>query len=151
MELSSDKNWRTKQAVVEQFPLLAKQLGEAFYIEKINPICIDLIKDPIYTIRDTALKNFLALVPIFGANWVVTNILPPLMACKNEINYLHRLTTLFAVAMLAPALPVDVTRQTFLPVLMALHTDKVANVRMNVAKSIQALLPACKGHGDLIE
>jgi hypothetical protein len=120
-------------------------------VEKINPICVGLIKDPIFTIRDTALKNFAALIGIFGAPWIQHNILPSLMACKDENNYLHRLTCLFGIAMLGPKLPIEVTRKVFVPVLLHMHTDKVANVRMNVAKAINALIPVCKGTVDVTE
>ena len=37
-DLSQDKNWRIKLSVVQQFPILARQLGEQFYNDKLNPI-----------------------------------------------------------------------------------------------------------------
>lgn len=35
-ELSKEKNWRLKLQVIEQFPMLARQLGEVFFNEKLN-------------------------------------------------------------------------------------------------------------------
>lgn len=54
---------------------------------------------------------------------------------KNS-NYLHRLTALFGIGLLADQIDVDTMRRQFLPVLQTMQKDPVANVRMNVAKSI---------------
>jgi hypothetical protein len=43
------------------------------------------------------------------------------------------------MAVMADILSADIVKAHFLPVLKVLARDKVANVRMNVAKSIQAL------------
>ena len=56
-DLSQDKNWRIKLSVVEQFPVLAKQLGETFFNERLNPICVSWLKDSIFTIREAAIEN----------------------------------------------------------------------------------------------
>lgn len=61
------------------------------------------------------------------------------MAQHSEANYLHRMTPLFAIAKLGQVVPPDVVKSTFLPVLSTLYTDKVANIRMNVAKTIQEM------------
>ena len=37
-DLSQDKNWRIKLSVVQQFPVLARQLGESFFNERLNSI-----------------------------------------------------------------------------------------------------------------
>ena len=42
---------------------------------------------------------------------------------------------------LAPVINADIIRRQFMPVLIQLSQDRVANIRMNVAKSIQALTP----------
>ena len=52
---------------------------------------------------------------------------------------MHRLTPLFGVAKLGGAVPPEVVRRQFIPVVQALSKDKVANVRMNAAKAIMAL------------
>jgi len=44
-DLSEDKNWRIKLSVVEQYPALAKQLGEQFFTEKLIPICLKWLND----------------------------------------------------------------------------------------------------------
>jgi serine/threonine-protein phosphatase 2A regulatory subunit A len=65
-ELSKEKSWRMKTSVIQQFPMLARQLGEPFFSEKLSHICFEWMKDPIYTIRDASLINFKQLTVIFG-------------------------------------------------------------------------------------
>lgn len=65
-ELSQDKNWRIKLSVVEQFPVLARQLGETFFNEKLSPICVAWLNDSIYSIREAAINNLRQLTEIFG-------------------------------------------------------------------------------------
>ncbi len=68
-------------------------------------------------------------------------MLPKLLSLHVDKNYLHRLTPLFGMAALAPAVPADVAKRLFLPVIVTLQQDPVPNIRMNVAKAVQALLP----------
>jgi len=55
---------------------------------------------------------------------------------KDEQNYLHRLTPLFAMAELSKVLAADCIKKNFIPVLQQMSKDKVPNIRLNVAKTI---------------
>ena len=68
-------------------------------------------------------------------------MLPKLLSLHVDKNYLHRLTPLFGMAALATAVPPDVIKRLFLPVLVTLQQDPVPNIRMNVAKAVQVMLP----------
>jgi serine/threonine-protein phosphatase 2A regulatory subunit A len=125
--------------VVEQFPVLAKQLGEHFFVDKLNPICITWMSDSIFSIREAAIKNVRSLTEIFGAQWAVTHMIPKLLSLHVDKNYLHRLTPLFGMAAMAGTVPPEVVKLMFLPVLSTLAQDQVPNIRMNVAKTIQAI------------
>lgn len=127
--------------MVEQFPVLAKQLGEAFFVDKLNPICITWLSDSIYSIREAAINNVKLLTEIFGAQWAVQHVIPKLLSLHVDKNYLHRLTPLFGMSALSTAVPADIIRRMFLPVILALHQDQVPNIRMNVAKTIQHIYP----------
>ena len=52
---------------MQQFPVLAGQLGENFYNDKLNPIGSEWLKDSIFTIREAAIENYKELSKIFGA------------------------------------------------------------------------------------
>ena len=77
-------------------------------------------------------------------------MLPKILALQTDANYLHRLTPLFGISALGGSLPVDAIRRQFMPALLTLSKDPVANVRMNVSKSIQILVPITKAQPDLL-
>ena len=60
---------------------------------------------------------------------------------SKDPNYLHRMTTLFAVNVLVEVCSDDVIKNIMLPVVLELAKDPVPNVRFNVAKSITKLGP----------
>ena len=100
-DLSEDKNWRIKLSVVEQYPALARQLGEAFFTEKLIPMCFKWLNDSVYSIRVASIQNLKELTQIFGSQWAERNIIKKLTDLRNEVNYLHRLTALFGMAELS--------------------------------------------------
>ena len=56
-------------------------------------------------------------------------------------NYLHRMTCLFSINVLAEAVGPEITKTVMLPTVLNLAQDGVANVRFNVAKSLQKIAP----------
>ena len=51
----------------------------------------------VYAIRHAATLNLQRLVEKFGSDWAQVAILPKVLAMARDGNYLHRMTTLFAV------------------------------------------------------
>jgi serine/threonine-protein phosphatase 2A regulatory subunit A len=111
----------------------------------LNPICLTWLKDQIFTIREAALNNFKQLTVVFGHQWASRNVIPKIMWQASDANYLHRVTPLISMSIMADVVPGETVKVHFLPVLTTLSKDRVANIRMNVAKSIQAMLPHLKG------
>lgn len=58
---------------------------------------------------------------------------------SSDTNYLHRMTTLFAVNVLGEVCSNEVVKDTMLPVVLKLAKDPIPNVRFNVAKSMTKL------------
>jgi serine/threonine-protein phosphatase 2A regulatory subunit A len=77
--------------------MLARQLGETFFNEKLNAICIVWLKDSVFSVREAALAMFKQVAKLFGDAWVVKFYLPALMSLQSEISYLHRLTVQFGM------------------------------------------------------
>ena len=138
-DLSEDKNWRIKLSVVEQYPALAKQLGEQFFTEKLVQICLNWLNDNVYSIRMAAIDNFKELTKIFGSAWCERNVLKKLLEMRLEQNYLYRLTTLFGIVELSEVLNMQIVKKSFIPVLQQTSKDKIPNIRMNVAKTIHKI------------
>ena len=98
VELAEDKNWRVRLAIITQIPLLAKQLGVAFFDEKLAQLSMNWLGDPVYSIREAATINLESLTREFGAEWAKVTILPRVLQMANSPNYLYRMTVLFSVA-----------------------------------------------------
>jgi hypothetical protein len=78
-------------------------------------------------------------------------MIPKLLSLHVDKNYLHRLTPLFGMATLSTTLPADTVRKMFVPVLLTLYKDQIANIRMNVAKTIHQILSHIKGQAPDVE
>lgn len=63
------------------------------------------------------------------------------LAMSRDQNYLYRMTCLFCINVLAEACGSDITTKLLLPTVLGMAADKVANVRFNVAKTLQKISP----------
>uniref|UniRef100_A0A665UMG2 Serine/threonine-protein phosphatase 2A 65 kDa regulatory subunit A beta isoform n=1 Tax=Echeneis naucrates TaxID=173247 RepID=A0A665UMG2_ECHNA len=149
VELAEDAKWRVRLAIIEYMPLLAGQLGVEFFDEKLNTLCMAWLIDHVYAIREAATCNLMKLVEKFGAEWAQNTIVPKVLGMANDPNYLHRMTTFFPLKLLdllphqalSEACGQEITTKQMLPVVLKMSNDQVANVRFNVAKSLQKIGP----------
>ncbi|PIO22739.1 hypothetical protein AB205_0008830, partial [Aquarana catesbeiana] len=125
-------------------PLFLAQLkdeGVEFFDEKLNSLCMAWLVDHVYAIREAATSNLKKLVEKFGKEWAQATIIPKVLAMSNDPNYLHRMTTLFCINVLSEVCGQDITTKHMLPTVVRMAGDAVANVRFNVAKSLQKIGP----------
>ena len=47
VELAEDRHWRVRLAIIEYIPLLASQLGVAFFDDKLGALCMQWLKDKV--------------------------------------------------------------------------------------------------------
>lgn len=141
VELAEDSKWRVRLAIIEYMPLLAGQLGVEFFDEKLNALCMTWLVDHVYAIREAATLNLKKLVERFGPEWAQNTVIPKVVAMSRDQNYLHRMTCLFCVNVLAEACGGEITAKLMLPTVLAMANDNVANVRFNVAKTLQKISP----------
>ncbi|XP_043539260.1 serine/threonine-protein phosphatase 2A 65 kDa regulatory subunit A alpha isoform-like [Chiloscyllium plagiosum] len=139
VELAEDAKWRVRLAIIEYMPLLAGQLGVDFFNEKLNSLCMAWLVDHVYAIREAATNNLKKLTQKFGKVWAQNTILPKVLAMSSNPNYLHRMTTLFCVNALYEVCGKDITTKIMLPTVLRMGSDAVANVRFNVAKTLQKI------------
>lgn len=105
VELSEDKQWRIRLAIIEYIPLLAKQFGSKFFEEKLLELCMSWLRDLVFSIREAATVNLMKLTEVFGAEWAKAAIIPEVMKMTTDENYLHRMTTIFALTVSAAIFP----------------------------------------------
>ena len=150
-ELAEDEHWRVRLAIIEYIPVLAEQIGTNFLFQKsdesqggedlLNSLCLQWLQDAVYSIREAAANNLFRLTEIFGADWALQYIFPRIKQLISSTHYLHRLTVLRALSLLAPAVGQRVALEEILPIIKQASTDAVPNVRFNAAK---ALVPLAK-------
>ncbi|GAA5870166.1 hypothetical protein JCM1840_001581 [Sporobolomyces johnsonii] len=154
VELAEDKQWRVRQAIIEYIPLLAKQLGVQFFDDQLANLCMAWLGDPVFSIREAATINLRKLTEVFGVEWAKETIIPKVVEMGHNVNYLFRMTTVFAITTMGPALDVDSIRTYILPIIIQLAADRIPNIRFNVAKAFEVLsssLAAQAGGRELVE
>ncbi|KAI9276001.1 armadillo-type protein [Sporodiniella umbellata] len=148
VELAEDKQWRVRLAIIEYIPLLASQLGKGFFDDKLLKLCLSWLGDTVFSIRDAATSNLKKLVDVFGCDWAKESILPRIIETAQNENYLYRMTTLFTLTTISVSLTPEVVADKVLPTVVGLVEDPIPNVRFNVAKSLEVLIPILKQHPD---
>ena len=149
IDLSLQKKWRSKLAIIKHIPLLAEKLGRDIFDEELSKLSISLLKDKVFAIRDKACENLMELAAIFGLNWVTEFVLPALTELHGDGNYLRRMTFLFTVRKICEKMSeiegsgyleaCKYVADSILPLILILGDDPVANVRFNVALTLQSI------------
>lgn len=97
LELSENKQWRVRLQTIEYIPLVAKQLGEDIFDEKLFGLCLSWLHDKVYAIREAATANLKNLTQVFGPAWAKKTVIPRVLTMVHEESYLHRMIMLFAL------------------------------------------------------
>lgn len=75
-ELSEDRQWRVRLAIINYMPLLAKQLGAEFFNSKLASLCLEWLSDVVASIREAAVTNLSNLTQHFGPDWFTQHVVP---------------------------------------------------------------------------
>ena len=67
--------------------------------------------DHVYAIREAATNNLKKLVEKFGTDWAQQTIIPKVIQMARDQNYLHRMTCLFCINVLAEACGPEITER----------------------------------------
>ncbi|VAI16872.1 unnamed protein product [Triticum turgidum subsp. durum] len=122
-ELSSDSSQHVRSALASVIMGMAPVLGKVF------------------SIREAAANNLKRLAEEFGPEWAMQHIIPQVLEKINNPHYLYRMTILQAISLLAPVMGAEITCQKLLPVVINSSKDRVPNIKFNVAKVLQSLVP----------
>lgn len=134
---------RIRLGIIQQIPLLAKQLGRNFFTDKLASICVTWLGDDISTNRDAATTNLRQLTALFGTDWACEYLMPSIDEIRRHPSYLRRLTALQACARMAVEMDPAVAQTEVLPLLLEMATDTVPNIRFNVARALGDVGPIC--------
>ena len=141
MELATDRQWRVRMSVLEYSSTLAKALGTDTFTEDLLPVTMRWLCDPVFKVREAASVNLGVLVKAMGPAYAKDHIVPPIGELAKNANYLYRMTALMAIDHIAAELEPSLVTELLLPMVKQMVTDSVANVRFNLAKTLQSLNP----------
>lgn len=141
IQLSHDKQWRVRMAMIEFMPLLANQLGVSFFDKELTQRCAHWLSDDVASIREIAAVNLRKLTEIFGVQWANSQIIHQVEQLSNAQSYLVRITSIHALCEIGFSVDERTRVDRILPAILRQCQDPIANVRFNVAKGIHRLIP----------
>ncbi|KAF1795252.1 HEAT, type 2 [Phytophthora cactorum] len=141
VHLAEDRQWRIRLAIIDYIPLLAAQLGRDYFEEQLAHLCMAWLVDNVYSIREAATVNLKNLTEHFGEDWARTSVVPRISTMHSNANFLHRLTSLYAMKVLCEAMTPETIQALLVPLVVELAQDPVPNIRFNVAKTLEVLGP----------
>ncbi len=139
MDLSEDRQWRVRLAVIKFMPLLAAQLGQEVFDAELTSLVVRWLSDEVSSIRECAVGCLPLLVKEFGPAWITSAVKPALEKLQQAQSYMLRMVAVRAAAEVGLVAPPDSLGSDLLPLLCALASDKVPNVRFNAAKALHKL------------
>ncbi|KAH8053923.1 hypothetical protein JL721_10644 [Aureococcus anophagefferens] len=122
----ADDAMGARSAIIEHVPLIADQLGVAFFDDALKAKCVGWLADDVAAIRIAATRNLRLLAAKFGERWARDVALPKVADLARQRYYLRRITA---------ARPRRALRRD----------DPVANVRFNAAATLK-LAPRLQRH-----
>jgi serine/threonine-protein phosphatase 2A regulatory subunit A len=144
VDLSEDSKWRVRVAIIEHIPMLAEKLGNSFFSERLNSLCMTWLTDEVYSVRRAAAENLKKLIEIFGDEWSREHIVPRIERMRVDNNYLKRMTALYGIQVISSCLPVEFVENVCISIVLSMAKDPVPNVRFTVAKTLEKLFPVLK-------
>ncbi len=79
------QSWRVRVSIIERMPLFAEQLGPSFFQERLSALCVSLLTDSVFAVRQAAVVNLSALCKALGPQWSLNHLLPKLLpVAKHE-------------------------------------------------------------------
>lgn len=110
---------------------------------------IGWLGDPVYAVRHSVIDCAKRIMRQFGGDWAVSSgFLGRLLELGSHRNYLRRMTLLSALASTCSSISPAVIRDHYLPLVEKLASDPIANVRFNVAKTLEAFVPVLLASSD---
>lgn len=162
-DLAQDSKWRVRLAVIENTPMLAKQLGVQFFSDRLVALTLGWLGDSVFSIRRAAAENLKHLTDIFGEDWARTHIIPKIKEMQVNAAFSKRMTALYAVQVLLSCVPNCGTSSSsklrvlsqpmmadvLLPIVLAMSSDPVPNIRFSVARTLVLVGGVCKSDAGL--
>ncbi len=83
----ASQSWRVRVSIIERMPLFAEQLGPSFFQERLSALCVSLLTDSVFAVREAAVINLGSLCKALGPQWSLNHLLPKLLPLANHERY----------------------------------------------------------------
>jgi len=139
--VAKKNNWRFRKLIGDQIGSLASLYPADVVQSEIVPIALELFRDPVVCVRNAVLAKLSLLVhSLKEKEEAEMNLLEALKAFGKESSCPWRLLFGKICSNLYEELEAELFRSHFLPLLLELRNDKVANVRLVCAKTLSGLM-----------
>jgi serine/threonine-protein phosphatase 2A regulatory subunit A len=136
LEIAFETHWRVKVVIIKLIPSFGRVLGLDEFTKKLFPLVNTWLSDQIFSVRETMAMQLGSLVQLFGVDWASQTLVPVILQFKSNQSYLIRQVTLMCITHLKGTLPLTVLVSKFLPTVLQMATDRIANVKFMVAKTL---------------
>lgn len=132
--------WRIRMELVSTMPLIVKHMGQDYYNDHFFQLTLNLLKDPVETVRTTAAS----VVPLIAAasdlNWSYESLFPPIKLMSSadftiRISMISALEGFLRIENLS-----DKFHSEVINLLISTASDKVPNIRIRAAQGINIAL-----------
>jgi serine/threonine-protein phosphatase 2A regulatory subunit A len=140
LEMSNDKNWRVKLAIIEFIPLLCELIDKEVFKQKLEGVVLGWLADNVFQIREEAINTLMTLKDnLFDLQW-----LEQLLEAKMEEFYAHqrfalRIHTLFIIQKSFDKVSKEFLNEKEFSYLQKLSEDPVPNIKFTVAKTLELI------------
>ncbi|KAI7744011.1 hypothetical protein M8C21_001797, partial [Ambrosia artemisiifolia] len=105
-----------------------------------------LLKDEFPDVRLNIISKLDQVNQVIGIDLLSQSLLPAIVELAEDRHwrnphYLYRMIVLRAISLLAPVMGSEVACSKLLPVVVTASKDRVQNIKFNVAKVLQSLVP----------
>ncbi|KAH7826770.1 putative protein phosphatase 2A subunit A2 [Monocercomonoides exilis] len=137
---SDDIPWRVRVSVMSSIPLVATEMHEAAFKEKLLPMCLDWVCDGVVAVRKAGMACLCEVGKVFGPEWVGKNLMPFCCTLCRGNTHKERQTGLACLGTFAAVCSEEYLFTQALPAVSGLSRDVVPNVRLNAADTLGILI-----------
>lgn len=146
MQMMNDSQWRLRLKVVECLPQVAVIIGPIQFTEQMSAPLMKWVEDPVFAVRDATLDAIFNIGNRFGSEWTKGQIFHLIEMLVSSPVFTKRMTALKAINKLHSLLDYS----DCVNFLTTLSTDRIPNIRFNVAKTMQNLAKEFRIDSELV-
>jgi serine/threonine-protein phosphatase 2A regulatory subunit A len=132
--------WRIRMELVSTMPLIVKHMGQDYYNDHFFQLTLNLLKDPVESVRTTTASVVPLIAAVSDLNWSYESLFPPIKLMSSadftiRISMISALEGFLRIENLS-----DKFHSEVINLLISTASDKVPNIRIRAAQGINIAL-----------